>query len=427
MEAATRLPFAMVSVRNGRLIVDGLLIDDETLVRLAEDAEDPAQFVRDAMVIGARVLDREQAGTNTDFVKVEFERAARELNDAFTQRAKAVADRLDEKVDQTFGPEDGHVTKALARHFSDDSTGAVQHKVRKVLDEVAAQMREDLRKSLTTDSSDNPIVAMQKASLGVMKHNADQQNAHLKAMADRLEAVKIELTELKAEREKHVELDAEREKGTAKGRTYEEALVEVLDDLATARGDVCEAVGDFGGEGGRKGDAVIALDACGGPARGRIVFEAKNRRLSKKEALAELDGALRTRSADYAVLVVPSDEKLPARTNPLREFNGDKLFVTFDPEDGSSLALEVAYGLARARVLQARSATDGVDPDAVRAEVERAQGGMDEVRRIKTQLSNARTSLDNAQGLVDAMAETVRTHLARIDELIATAEPDADD
>lgn len=416
----------MVSVRNGRLMIDGLLVDDETLVQLAEESEDPAQLVRDALVIGARVLDREQAGTNTDFVRAEFERSARELKDEFTQRAKAIADRLDEKVDETFGPEDGHVSKLVARHFGDDSTAAVQHKVRKVLDDVAAQMREDLRKQLTSDSADNPIVAIQKASLGVMKQNADQQNTHLRTMAEKMEALRVELAQLKAEREKLEELDAERDRGTAKGRTYEEALVDALDTLANARGDVCEGVGDFGGEGGRKGDAVIAIDACGGPARGRIVFEAKNRRLSKKEALEELDGALRTRSADYAVLVVPSDEKLPARTNPLREFNGDKLFVTFDPQDGSTLALEVAYGLARARVLQARSETDRVDPDAVRAEVERAQGGMDEVRRIKTQLSNARTGIDNAQGIVETMATTVRGHLARIDELLAAGIPDDD-
>lgn len=416
----------MVSVRNGRLMIDGLLVDDETLVQLAEESEDPAQLVRDALVIGARVLDREQAGTNTDFVRAEFERSARELKDEFTQRAKAIADRLDEKVDETFGPEDGHVSKLVARHFGDDSTAAVQHKVRKVLDDVAAQMREDLRKQLTSDSADNPIVAIQKASLGVMKQNADQQNTHLRTMAEKMEELRLELAQLKAEREKLEELGAERDRGTAKGRTYEEALVEALDTLANARGDVCEGVGDFGGEGGRKGDAVIAIDACGGPARGRIVFEAKNRRLSKKEALEELDGALRTRSADYAVLVVPSDEKLPARTNPLREFNGDKLFVTFDPQDGSTLALEVAYGLARARVLQARSETDRVDPDAVRAEVERAQGGMDEVRRVKTQLSNARTGIDNAQGIVETMATTVRGHLARIDELLAAGIPDDD-
>ena len=88
--------------------------------------------------------------------------------------------------------------------------------------------------------------------------------------------------------------------------------------------------------------------------------------------------------ADYAVLVVSSEGKLPARTHPLREFNGDKLFVTFDPDEGSTLALEVAYGLARARVLMARAADGGLDTAALHAEVERAQGAMEDVRRIKS-------------------------------------------
>ena len=201
----------------------------------------------------------------------------------------------------------------------------------------------------------------------------------------------------------------------------------MLDTLAGARGDDCEAVGDTRGEGGRKGDFVVAIDACTGPARGKIVFEAKNRKLSKNEALAELDGAIETRTADYAVLVVSADDKLPARTHPLREFNGDKLFVTFDPEDGSTLALEVAYGLARARVLMARAAGGGIDEGALRVELERAQGAMEDVRRIKSQLTNATTGIDAARTILDAMAVNVRGHLTAIELLLAEASAGADD
>src|SRR3712207_8383436 len=44
------------------------------------------------------------------------------------------------------------------------------------------------------------------------------------------------------------------------------------------------------------------------------------------------------READYAVLVVPSEDKVPARMHELREVNGDKLIVVFDAE-GDPLAL----------------------------------------------------------------------------------------
>ncbi|MBW3665790.1 MAG: DUF2130 domain-containing protein, partial [Actinobacteria bacterium] len=111
---------------------------------------------------------------------------------------------------------------------------------------------------------------------------------------------------------------------------------------------------------GKKGDVLVSVDACSGPARGRIVFEAKDvRNLTRPRALDYLERSLANRGAEYAVLVMPSEDQMPPRCNPLREINGDKLFVTYDPADGSTLALEVAYSLARARVLMARDAGDG--------------------------------------------------------------------
>jgi hypothetical protein len=421
MQAATPLPLARVHVVNDRLAIDWLVVDDETAVRLAAEREDPARFVVEAIEIGARVLDREQTGANAEFVRAEFEKTARELDSAFVERARAVAERLDQKVDEVFGPEHGHVTKALARHFGDESSAAVQHRVKAVLDEVAAQMREDVRKQFSADNDSNPLAVFQRMHLAQAHRIAGEQSESLRAMSARLEAMRVEIAQLRSEKEKLAEIAAVEDKGTAKGRTYEEAVAEALDTLATARGDDLDAVGDVRGEGGRKGDFVVAIDACAGPARGKIVFEAKNSRLSKNEALAELDAALETRTADYAVLVVSGDDKLPARTHPLREYNGDKLFVTFDPEDGSTLALEVAYGLARARVLMARAAGGGIDEGALRVEVERAQGAMEDVRRIKSQLTNATSGIEEARRIVDAMATNVRGHLTAIERLLAEA------
>src|ERR687890_1701834 len=138
MEAATPLPLARVHVVNGRLAIDWLTIDDETTVRLARERGDPERFVVEAIEIGARVLDREQTGANAEFVRAEFEKTARELDAAFVERARAVAQRLDEKVDEAFGADHGHVARALERHFGDASAEAVQHKVRLAVGEGAA-------------------------------------------------------------------------------------------------------------------------------------------------------------------------------------------------------------------------------------------------------------------------------------------------
>jgi uncharacterized protein DUF2130 len=428
MEAVTPLPLTYVRLLGDRVRVDNLTVDDECFVRLVAErmdaGEDPAKLVRDAVEIGARVLDREHAGANADFVKAEFERAARDLDAQFADRAREVVTRLDTKVDEAFGADHGLVTKALERHFGDGSSEAVQHKVRLAVGEVAAKMREDLQRQFSSDSENNPLAVFQKMAVGALDRAAKTQTDQLRAMDEKLGALREEVVKLQAEREKLEELDAERERGTAKGRTFEEAVFEALERLSGARGDTCEAIGDAAGAAGRKGDVLVAIDACAGPARGRIVFEAKDtRNLSRNAALQYLDESREGRDADYAVLVVPP-ERLPAKTWPLREVNGDKLFVTYDAEDDAPLALEVAYGLARARVLMRRGEAAGLDTDALRAEVERTQQAMEDVRRVKSQLTGATTAIDQARAILDAMAGGVREHLGQIDALLAAAEDD---
>jgi hypothetical protein len=157
------------------------------------------------------------------------------------------------------------------------------------------------------------------------------------------------------------------------------------------------------------------------------VWEAKDRRISKPEAIRQLDGAMTQRDADFAVLVVPTEEELPAKLRPLREYNGDKLVVVWEPDSDSRLSLELAYSLARARVLMARSDSEGIDGTAVRDTVERALGAMEEVRRVKSSLTGAKTSIDRATTIIDAMSERVRDHLRAIDDLVlAAVGPDAE-
>ena len=413
MEAATTLPFSRVRTFNGELLIDGLRVDDEAAVALVHERESRGEpvdrLVKQMVEIGARVLEREETGAQTDVVKAEFER----LRSSFG-----------ESLNRVFGADEGHVARLLDKHFGDESSVAVPQRVRALLDEFSTQMREDMRKQLTSDSESNPIVAIQKASLQVVRDTANQQAESLRVMNARLEAMRLELASLRSEKEKLEEVAAEAERGTAKGRTYEEGVFEALDAVAGAQGDDCDAVGDVKGVGGKKGDVVVAIDACGGPARGRIVFEAKNSRLSKKQALCDLDEAMTARDADYGIFVVPSEDKLPAKTPELREYNGNKLFVVFDPEEGSRIALELAYKLARARVLMARAEGGGVDAAAVAAEVERALGAMEDVRRVKSQLTQATTYIGEATKIVDAMAGNVRGHLGQIESLLREAEPE---
>src|SRR3954469_3011409 len=428
--AATPLRQQRVHVLMGRVLVENLVVDDPAAAAFVrtrlEAGDDAVRVVNDAIEIGARVLEREQAGLDAEFVRTEFEKVSREVEAAFTDKARVVAEFFGAKVDEVVGAETGVLSKELARLFGDESSAAVQHRLQAVMNEQSARMREDLLRQFSSADGSNPLADFKAAHLRATKLAAESQERQLAAMSEQMSALRLELAKLQAERQKALEVAAEHDRSTAKGRPYEEAVAEAIDLIARGHGDDCDAVGDVRGAGGRKGDVVVDIDGSAGAPRGRIVFEAKNARKSRKEGLMELEGAMAQRAADYGVWVVPSEEKLPARAIALREIGGDKLFVVYDPEEGSRLALEVAYALARARVLMARGGAEGLDAAALRAEVERAVGALEDVRRIKLHLTNAAGGIDEARKALEGMAERVRGHLAQIDALVAAADADED-
>ncbi|HYY23152.1 MAG TPA: DUF2130 domain-containing protein [Thermoleophilaceae bacterium] len=418
MEAATPLRKPHVRTVGDRVAIDALVVEDEAAVRLVREreqaAEDPARTVVDAIEIGARVLDREQAAANADFVRTEFERASRQLEREFCDRARTVAELLGEKVDSVFAPENGQLARELEKLFSDGSATSVQNRVRELVSRTMVESREQLVRQFSSADDRNPLADFKHATIRELR----QAHATERALLDRMADLEKQLQGLRLEREKLEELEAERERGTAKGRSFEEQVADAVDALATAQGDVAEAVGDQKGATGKSGDVLVSIDAAAGPAQGRIVFEAKNSRLSRPEARKELERGMEEREADFGVLVVPSEDKVPARMHALREYDGDKLILAFDPVGRVPLALEVGYRLARARVLMRRAGGKAIDAAAVQDMVARALATLDDVRRVKGQLTGAESSIQNAREIVESMAKQARAHLSEIDALV---------
>lgn len=212
------------------------------------------------------------------------------------------------------------------------------------------------------------------------------------------------------------------EAGTRKGRSFEERVHEALERIAEGRGDVAIHTGDQRGEGGsKKGDTVVEIGAAEGPCSGRIVFEDKDRKLSKNEMRAELGGAIAEREADFAVLVVAGEERIPAGHEQLTEYEGDKLIVAVDPEEPDQLGLALAYRYARLRVLMARDGALEVDAGGVRDAAEKARAALKRAQKVRLALSNVEKSTKGAREHVDEMVADVEAELAQIEGLIGEA------
>jgi hypothetical protein len=196
---------------------------------------------------------------------------------------------------------------------------------------------------------------------------------------------------------------------------------EVIDAIATARGDVAHHVGDQAGETrGKKGDTVVELGAASGPALARIAFDPKDSQLTRPKAWNVLNGALEDRGAAYALLVV-ADDKVPAETQSLVEYEGNKLIVAVDRESPEPYVLEAAYCLARARALSAQEQELKLDSSAMREAIGEAKRALESLSTARRALTGLRKNADSIDAALDTIDSGTGAALARVDELIQAA------
>jgi hypothetical protein len=433
MEAAQTLQFPgqKVEVRGGAVVMDNLVVEDRTLVDLVERRLErqitALETVVDALEIGARVLDREATGAEVEAIRRELERVSAEAEHSFAERARTIGDSLEKQFERFLGENGGAMAKVLeahaeelaelvARHFGGDRSTAVQHQVREFVVKALGESRQDLIRQFSAEDGHNPLADFKAAVVREVKRSGESQEK----LIEKLAQLEGEVKRLRDAREAEAELAAERERGTSKGRAFEQEVFEIVEALATARGDVAHHVGDErSATGGKQGDIVIEIDAAAGPAKGRIAIEAKDEKLSKNRAWETLNAALSERDAGFTILVVAADEKVPSGREPLHEYEGNKMIVTLDRETLDNRALELAYRYARCRCLMAAERELALDAAGVRDAAEEALSALREAQKIRSSLTGASNSVKAAHETLDAMVARVRASLERVESLVA--------
>jgi hypothetical protein len=441
MEAARTLHLTYASgarIEGRTLVIDGLTVEDRTVVDLVERRLEQGvaaeETVNDALEIGARVLDREGTAAEVDFVRREFERVSGDVERAFTDRARGVSEALEKQLEQFLGQDGGAMTKALddhseeltdliGTHFGADRTTAVQHQLRDVVAKLLQESRQDLLRQFSAQDGHNPLADFKTAVVREMTVSRGKDDALL----EKLGALEREVRVLHEARRGHDELAAEVERGSAKGRTFEQQAYEAIDEIAAGRGDMAIHVGDErSASGGKRGDVVIEIEAGSGESRGRIAVDAKDEKLSKNKAWAVLNAALAERDAGFAILVVASDDRVPAGREALQEYEGNKMIVTLDRESLDPRPLELAYRYARCRCLMALERTLQVDAAGVRDASAEALSALRDAQRIRSSLTGASNSVDSARQALDTMVQRVQVSLERVESLIAAGDTSAD-
>jgi hypothetical protein len=402
---------AAVRAIDDRLVIERLEVHDAGAARVvrkqAEKKRPPAETVTRAIEIGSRLIESEGTAANVDYVRAELERQLRPL-----------ADQLGDVIEG--GQEE--FAERLASSFDSERSGSVQQQIRDLLITAMEHQRNQLAKQFSAQDGANPLADFKEGVVRAVQRSEELQQAAHAEDRKRIEALTAELTAIKERLGAKEELVAEQSRGTAKGRDFEERVHALLDEIATARGDVAHHVGDQAGETrGKKGDTVVEIGAAAGPCLAKIAFDPKDSQLTRPKAWEVLNGSLDDRGAAYAVLVVATEDNVPAKTQSLVEYEGNKLIVAVDREDPERNLLEAAYGIGRARALAARQDELALDAPAMKEAIDEARRALESLKTARQALTGVRKNADSIESTLAAMEEGAKAALARADSLIADA------
>jgi hypothetical protein len=394
-----------------RLVIERLEVNDPAAARVVQEqvgeGHQPSETVTRAIEIGTRVIESEGTAANVDYVKAELERQIGPL-----------ADRLGGVIEEG----QGEFVDRLADSFDSDRSGSVQQQIKELLVAAMQHQRDQLAKQFSAQDGANPLSDFKEAVVRAVKGSQDSQQHEHAQDRERIEAMTAELTALRERLGAKEELEAEQSRGTAKGRDFEERIHALLDEIATARGDTAHHVGDLAAETrGKKGDTLVEIGAGAGPCLAKIAFDPKDSQLTRPKAWEVLNGSIDDRGADYAVLVVASEENVPAKTQSLVEYEGNKLIVAVDREEPERNILEAAYGVARARALAARKDELSLDAPAMKEAIDETRRALESLKTARQALTGMRKNADSIESSLSVMEEGAKAALARADSLIADA------
>ena len=402
----------IVRALDDRLVIERLTVADERAARMvrerAESGQRPAETVAKAVEIGARVLDSEETAANVDYVRAELERGVGKLNQELAGTIESGNEELAERIATAFGS---------------DRSDSVQRQIAELVKKANDEQRLAISRLFSAEDGANPLTDFKAAVVHGLKELDARRERAREADRQQIEELNRELVALRERFGGREELEAEQARGTAKGFTFEERVHDAIERIAGSRGDCATHTGGEQAEGGgRKGDTLVELEAAEGPSAGRIVFEAKDKKLSKNQAWTELNEGMAARAASYGVLVVAGEARVPAGREQLHEYEGNKLIVAVDRDEPEGLALETAYRLAAARVRLSRDTDLQVDACAVRDAADEALSTLKQAQAIRSSLTGIKTSSDKARAGLDAMVAAVEAKLERIESLIAEAD-----
>lgn len=370
----------------------------------ADAGRAPSEFLNQLLHLGAQVVALGSSTANADKIESSIGSARTAIQEA------------------TKGLEDS-IAKQVAGFVADD--GKLVTGINSIMDDFRGQLE-----SLTADE-DSPIraaviksltEARQKIEADITKQ-AEQQRREmatmldpkdptspLRSLSDKLDRLNDAVEKVRESQTKEIAVAEALETGVFGGLDYEDVAVQMLQRVAAAAGDDCEATGAVPGRLPRnKGDAIVDVKV-GSSVHSRMVMEAKNKKLTKANWEDERDGSKENRGAVGFIGLCKHIGDMPTGGR-IMLLDSTSIVLAFDPEFDDLQLLFLVYHVVRLNCLSGAGQIDELNIAEINRNLEeatRALGGFDSIKKNATSIRNA---ADKITREADDMAESIRRNL----------------
>lgn len=432
-EAMTTNQNPSVTVSGNNLEIHKFSVTDGSIASIFRNAEDNGEdlsvFLANVITIGTKTLGAANAGVGVERLKdiIEAARAAMEQN----------SKKFDEDLVKSTTKMNDEVAKTIEKLTGEESPLALQ--VNELLENFAEQIE-----GLTADE-DSPITAgikkqileMSQKLIGDFTTQSNLQKTELQRLLNpsnegspfavfsaQLQNVETAVKGLNDALVAKTAAEIEGKKGTAKGRTFEKAVADIVSAIATGSGDDAEHTGDDLGLYDKMGDAVITLRQ-GLTQVARVAVEAKNKKLTIKAWQKEAAGSMKNRDAHGFIGVAKSIDQMPGGAQLVAlDDMGRQLVVCFDPESNQPTEfLALVYQVVKMHTLTAQIGGGEINAQAMRLFVDQSLKQLDKFKRLQSLAKGIQTEAGKIVEESDELWDELNRHLKSMSRELAGVEP----
>jgi len=371
-----------------------LIITDNDILKLLSGYKSDQREITatKALKIGLIALKNINNIENVDYVEKAFKQFKSEINTEFS----SLQQQLSQTLKDNLAPETGTMSRVmdiylgtggkLADLFDEQKSTSAVSKIKTILSEY---FDTDASKVVKLLDSRNPT-----SPLGLFRKDIIDHLVQMEKDIGIKEAVRIDA-----------------EKGTQKGFIFEELVFPEIEKIARIFSDTAIRKGLKVGllPNCKKGDAVVTLNLSDtSDVTLSTVFEFKDKAISLNAFLKELEECKQNRGANVAVGVLSNENILTGngeKPGVFREYSKDLMICVFDKVTLDAIALEVAYKLARAKLLlnlKTQSMTlESVDIKTLDLLTNNIKANLEKFAVIKGNLTKASATIGIAQSKID--------------------------